>query len=257
MKPATAVLLLLLFFGCTESSSGPPEGSGAIRPSQPTKSSHPTRTAASRHSSIAKEWKDAGAEVGWYGPNPHGFSDYDEKPNDDAILAFWCRDLDIDRIRELPTPSSPFALHFGGSEKLTDEMLVHLARMPKLVALGLNNTDVSDAGIKHLADLKSLKSLSISDTLVTDDGLNALSELPKLQTLYISFLDVSDNGMEVLASITSLQHLDMCKTRVTDAGLKKLANLKNLKTLGVTGTAISENGLSEISEVFPELRIDR
>jgi Leucine-rich repeat (LRR) protein len=208
-------------------------------------------------SSVMEEWRNARAEVGWYGPNPKGFSSSDEKPNDDAYPAFWCEELDVDAIRELSTPSSPFALHFGGSDKMTEEMLTELARIPNLVALGLNHTNASDAGIKHLANLKSLESISISDTLVTDDGLTALAELPNLHTLYISNLEITDSGMEVLARITSLQHLDMCHTKVTDVGLKKLTALKDLKTLGVTGNDITDNGLAAITEVFPSLDIDR
>lgn len=258
----------MLFIGCTETSIHTPVNAELDQPVRSSKDKpSATETPSTMPNSTSDPdpdfaevfgaWEKAGADIGWYGPNPKGFSDHDEKPNGEAVPAFWCYDCDAAVFRDVPTPSKPFAIHFGGSKSLTDDMLAKLARTKHLTALGLNNTNISDDGVKHLVHLKSLESLSLSDTSVTDAGLSALPELPSLNTLYVSSLDITDSGLDILATITTLEHLDMCHTKVTDAGLKKLTGLKQLKSLGVTGTAVTDVGLAELSKAFPKLEIDR
>src|SRR5207253_160541 len=99
-----------------------------------------------------------------------------------------------------------------------------------VVGVDLDNTKVTDAGLKVLKELKSLQFLDLGDK-VTDAGLKELRELKNLQTLYL-------NG-----------------TKVTDTGLKELKDLKNLRTLEVAFTAVTDAGVKELKAALPKIDI--
>jgi hypothetical protein len=66
--------------------------------------------------------------------------------------------------------------------RITDDGLALIARMPNLESLDLTATDVTDAGLVHLRALKKLTSLSLGGTRVTPQGARALqSALPGLE----------------------------------------------------------------------------
>ena len=57
----------------------------------------------------------------------------------------------------------------------------HLRGLTKLQELGLNSTQVTDAGLVHLRGLTQLRHLDVRNTRVTDTGVNDLKRaLPKL-----------------------------------------------------------------------------
>lgn len=79
-----------------------------------------------------------------------------------------------------------------------DEGLRHLAKLPKLTELHLNETSISDAGLEQLKELKKLKTLGLSATKITDAGLKHLYELPELTTLDLSRVNVSEAAVQEL-----------------------------------------------------------
>ena len=57
--------------------------------------------------------------------------------------------------------------------------------MPNLTTLSLNETGVTDAGLKHLESAKKLQQLSLRLTQVTPEGVAALqAALPDLKIAY-------------------------------------------------------------------------
>lgn len=69
--------------------------------------------------------------------------------------------------------------------RITDDGLAMIGRMPNLEELDLDATDVTDAGLVHLQALKKLKSLSLGGTLVTPRGASKLqSALPGLEVSF-------------------------------------------------------------------------
>jgi hypothetical protein len=96
------------------------------------------------------------------------------------------------------------------SDRLTDAGLVHLRKMPNLVALGLP-PNVTDAGLRHLSAMTGLRGLHLSGTKVTDAGLVQLTRM------------------------VNLDWLDLAHKRVTDAGLESLQALPVLRGVNLTG----------------------
>ena len=76
---------------------------------------------------------------------------------------------------------------------------------------------------------KSLQYLYLNDTKVTDAGLKHLSELKALKELGLSSTKVTDAGLKHLVGLKALESLDLRDTKVTDAGLLHLADLNALK----------------------------
>jgi internalin A len=103
-----------------------------------------------------------------------------------------------------------------------------------VVALDLDSTFVTDAGLKDLKELagfKALQTLNLRATYVTDAVLKELADLTALRSLNLSHNRVTDLGLKDLANLERLQALYLGNTYVTDAGLKELANLKRLRFL--------------------------
>ena len=88
--------------------------------------------------------------------------------------------------------------------------------MKSLEFVLINDTKVTDAGLKHLKGLTKLERLYLSDTKVTDAGLMHLTGLTKLKTLSLRNTKVTDAGLEHLKGLTELQTLELNSTEVTD-----------------------------------------
>ncbi len=124
--------------------------------------------------------------------------------------------LTSDRIGYIERLECPF--------KLTDELLEHCAKLPRLVAINANFSGVSDAGLAHLQGHKRLKELLLSQT------------------------SISDAGLAHLATIATLEKLDLEETKITDAGLAHLYALEKLKQVALRKTAVSEKGVTDLKK---------
>jgi hypothetical protein len=60
--------------------------------------------------------------------------------------------------------------------QITDEGLRHLIVLKNLASLSLNNAQVTDEGLRHLIGLKDLAHLKLKNTQVTDEGKMALKK---------------------------------------------------------------------------------
>src|SRR5947209_7558853 len=132
--------------------------------------------------------------------------------------------------------------------KVTDAGLKVLKQLKSLQFLDMGD-NVTDAGLKELKELKHLQSLGLGYTEVTDAGLKELKELKSLQALNLRDTKITDAGLKELKELKSLQRLDLDNTKVTDVGLKELKELKSLKTLYLSVTAVTDAGLKELKEL--------
>jgi hypothetical protein len=107
-------------------------------------------------------------------------------------------------------------------DNLSDETLSYLGKMPQLTELKVDETDVSNAGLKYLVPLKNLIMLSASHTLITGEGLSDIEKL------------------------SGLERLELCGTRLSDASISKLESLKQLHLLGLSRTGIGDEGVAHL-----------
>jgi hypothetical protein len=100
--------------------------------------------------------------------------------------------------------------------------------------LGLNGTQITDAGLAHLEGKSNLRSLNLSDNSITDAGLVFLPSLKE-----------------------HLQSLDLSDTRVSDAVLRNLRRLTNLRRLDLGNTCVTDSGVKELQQALPSCAIFR
>ena len=85
-----------------------------------------------------------------------------------------------------------------------------------------------------LRGLTNLISLDLNDTQITDKGLRLLGQLPKLETLRLRGTKITDAGFrEYLADKTSLREIDARGTQVSGQTLRdwKTADRQHRKFL--------------------------
>jgi hypothetical protein len=125
----------------------------------------------------------------------------------------------------------------------TDDDLAHVSSLEYLKEVWLEQTDVTDAGLRHLKHLRQLETLALicksergTPANITDVGIERLSGLTNLQVLRLDNADVTDAGLAHLRKLTKLRDLDLFGTEISDAGLVHLQGLKNLEYLDISET---------------------
>ena len=130
---------------------------------------------------------------------------------------------------------------FGGDDA------THFQGLGSLELLWLENSDITDAGLKNLRGLTKLRELNLRCTRVTDEGLEHLAGLTNLEALYLDATQVTDAGLRHLESMKKLRSLGLSETQVTDAGLRDLQGLTTLELLYLDGTQVTDAGLEYLS----------
>jgi ankyrin repeat protein len=120
------------------------------------------------------------------------------------------------------------SLKLGGSTKLTDEGLLHLARMPQLEHLDLSGWEMQ----------------------ITDRGLEVLRQLTWLRTFQMCWPQrVSDAGVANLKYCDHLESVDLLGTPTGDGAINALIGKPKLRRFK-TGSQVTDAGLLQLHE-FP------
>jgi hypothetical protein len=149
---------------------------------------------------------------------------------------------------------------------ITDAGLRHLAGLPHLQNLAIGTMDprgappgtkpprnkVTDAGLVHLKGLTSLQSLHLGGLPITDEGLEAVKDLPNLGGLYLYHTRVSGPGLGRLKSLPGLAVVYLDGSAVTDEGLSHLKGATNLQVLSLSGVPLTGQGLTHL-KALPKL----
>ncbi|MCE9552955.1 MAG: hypothetical protein K8T91_06205 [Planctomycetes bacterium] len=138
---------------------------------------------------------------------------------------------------------------------MVNDDLRHLADLPQLEWVDLDNTKVTDAGLKLVACATSLESVSLNGTQISDAGLKHLEPLARLRCLYLNKTTVGDQSLAILANHKSMFWLTLNGTRVTDAGLKHLRELPDLAILEVTDLKVTAQGAEKLQKSHPGISI--
>ena len=138
----------------------------------------------------------------------------------DAVLA---------RVAELDLVTR---LNLGGSRELTDDGLLHLARMPQLEHLDLNETrgKLTDRGLEVLRHLPNLAHFEMTwQGGISDAGVANLRFCDQLETVNLMGSPTGDGAIEALQGKPRLRRFSSGRL-VTDRGLPLLHNFPLLKT---------------------------
>jgi hypothetical protein len=91
----------------------------------------------------------------------------------------------------------------------------------------------TDSWLEQAASLVSLESLALDQTDVSDAGIKQVSTLPRLKSLRVQGGQITDKAVEYLAAAVALESLELCNTTVTDHGIRSLARLPRLRVLTI------------------------
>jgi beta-lactamase regulating signal transducer with metallopeptidase domain/thiol-disulfide isomerase/thioredoxin len=131
---------------------------------------------------------------------------------------------------------------------ISDDALVHVARLTGLKALNLEQTKVTDAGIKSLAPLTQLEWLSLKITEVTGNDAG-LENFAKLKHLYFSSNEIRDSALIPLERLADLQVLCLDWSKVTREGLQHLQGLKQLRSLSLDSVPIRDKDFEVLGAI--------
>jgi hypothetical protein len=135
--------------------------------------------------------------------------------------------------------------------RITDQGVVHIQQLPSLRALALN-TDVGDAALAKLSSLPRLENLDLTQSRITDASLAHLKSLPSLSTLILNGTAVTNAGVEQLAEIKTLQHLYLGNTAIDDAAVASLQRMDQLALLVIRDTRITASGIAALQAALLE-----
>jgi len=135
-----------------------------------------------------------------------------------------------------------------------DAMLAQTAGCAHLQRVQLEQTDVSDQGLKALANKTALESLEILGSVrrpsqVTDEGVAHLAGLSNLERLALTDAQVTDKSLHTIAQFKQLRNLSLHRTAITGDNLEKLAQLPKLKWLHLNGTPVTDESMRAASKL--------
>jgi hypothetical protein len=150
---------------------------------------------------------------------------------------------------------------------VTDAGLRHLNQLTMLRHLEIRNyarrarrgvpappPTITDAGLIHLKGLTQLWSLNLSDLPITDAGLDAIKDLPALLGLYLSRTKIQGPGLARLKSLPLLSILYLDGSAMTEDGLRALSGATRLQTLSLNGVPLTDKALPLLAAIP---RLDR
>jgi ankyrin repeat protein len=138
-------------------------------------------------------------------------------------------DAALERIAKL---DHVIALSLGGARELTDDGLLHLARMPQLEYLNLSEYpggNLTDRGLEVLRHLPNLRNFEMTwQAGITDAGVANLRFCERLERVDLMGSPTGDGAIEALQGKPGLRNFSTGRL-VTDAGLPLLHNFPMLR----------------------------
>jgi hypothetical protein len=137
--------------------------------------------------------------------------------------------------------------------QMTDKALARLARLDHVTRLNLEHCDrLTDEGLCHLSKMPQLEELDLSgwNMQITDRGLEVLRHLPALERFKLCWPQrVTDSGVAHLRTCDRLATVNLLGTPTGDGAIAALAGKQTLHHLS-TGALVTDAGLPLLHQ-FP------
>ena len=142
--------------------------------------------------------------------------------------------VDFEKLKELVSIDLNDT-HVGDK---TIEAVVNNA--PRIEAIHVNNSRITDASLELIAKVKNIKALSVSScSRLTGAGLANLSRCKELELLNIGSLNLRNEDLDFLAALKNLEKLQIQNNKFDEIGLQKIRAIPNLAELQVHYVPIS------------------
>ncbi|MFN5416855.1 MAG: hypothetical protein ACK5B9_07345 [Flavobacteriia bacterium] len=153
--------------------------------------------------------------------------------------------------------SEHFSLKMNDSFKDV-ENLFEMKKFTRLLSASFSGSDLNDDGLLLLSNFILLENLNLQETQITNEGIKHLKKLPNLKCLRLKENPQLTNECVVyLKEIKTLVNLHIHETSINMEGLKKLIVLQNLQfiALDVFENNYTFEGLSQLSIEIPNCEI--
>lgn len=147
----------------------------------------------------------------------------------------------LKRIAELDFVT---CLNLGGPRELSDDGLLHLARMPQLERLYLSDAQgkITDRGLEVLRHLPKLRDIDLGwQSRITDQGVAKLRDCRELEGVNLMGTRTGDGAVEALQGKPKLRRFSS-GFALTDAGIPLLHHFPLLKTADAEGASLMIDG---------------
>ena len=140
---------------------------------------------------------------------------------------------------------------------MTDELLARIAELDHVTSLSLGGSrELSDDGLLHLARMPQLQHLNLSEYpggKLTDRGLQVLRHLPNLRTFEMTWqAGVSDAGVANLRFCDQLERVNLMGSPSGDGAIQALQGKRRLRHFS-SGRLVTDAGLPLLHN-FPLLK---
>ncbi|MCU0719019.1 MAG: hypothetical protein MUC83_04895 [Pirellula sp.] len=178
--------------------------------------------------SYLEPWDDkdlprAYAEYMQSGPKQTG--DYLPYINRPDLVLSRC-ELDSDRLVQLFSRRSKWNWVDLSFNAIDDTAIVSDQFRLDVVRLSLENTRVTDRGLKAILQMPKLEELDLSNCPITDLGLKNIEGNRTVRTLWLSGTKITDESLKILESCIGLESLHVDRTGVTLEAWERLLKLK-------------------------------
>jgi hypothetical protein len=108
---------------------------------------------------------------------------------------------------------------FLSGHEVDDEAMRAACRLPWLLELWLENTQVTDAGVEDLGRLTNLRVLDLKLNKISSRSLLPIARMTELRDLRLAKIPLRDRDLAFLERLTNLERLQIPSVTLTDAWL--------------------------------------
>lgn len=160
-------------------------------------------------------------------------------------------------VNTLRALSKLTSLVLSHNQKINNQSLEALGRLPSLQNLEIESTRAGNSGLAHLSGLSKLQTLNVSQChRVGNRGLD-IRQLRNLQSLNLTYCSVKNEDLALIAEMKEVVSLQISGNDITNQGIQSLKNLAHLKDLTMCCSAINLNPIAfEALSGLTSLNID-
>ncbi|BAP33238.1 uncharacterized protein CHSO_4201 [Chryseobacterium sp. StRB126] len=139
-----------------------------------------------------------------------------------------------------------------------------LNQFPNLTSASFSCSNLNDDGLAHISDCRKIEYLDVQDTEITNEGIKHLKKLENLKYLRLKEnSQLTNDCIPDLAALDFLFDLQIHETSINEEGLKKFVALKNLEIycflenicINIRDNNYTFEGLLDISKKIPDCAI--
>lgn len=145
-------------------------------------------------------------------------------------------------------PGIIVSMNCANLDNMSDSKLEELSKMPGVIQLNLDGTDVSDRAMLSIARMKTLTDLNIASTGIGPDGLRLLKNLAALQNVHVDCNKMPGTALRVLTSLKNLKGIYAHRCGLSNASLAEIGKCQGVERLNLAqNTLVSDQGMASLS----------